>query len=308
MIESTDTGTQELSPYEAANMLEGMFDGDDALPENDDELPEGDEEGEQAEDDDEDGEEEQKQPTSDMIEVKVNGEIEKVSLEELKSGYMKDAYFRQVTAEAANERREIAAEKAQTAEVGQQLTSLIDQYQQALQTVFNIARPDVRECYQQDPSGQLYAERQAAFEQLVSEFQQTNGIKEKVGTLTQEQMQRAEAIRQREVERQIMVEIPEWGADPDLAVKEVSEIGQFARKLGYTDDTLRRSSATDLKIFRDAMLWNRLQSKKPEVENRAKQLPPVKSGKPTGKASTAADRLKKTGSKKDAIAAVMNLL
>lgn len=309
MSESTDSGTQELSPYEAANMLEGMFDDDEtALPENDDELPEGDDEGEQDDDQDEDDESEQKQPTGELIEVKVNGETEKVTLDELKHGYMKDAYFRQLTAEVQSERREIVQEKAQTAEIGQQLNSLIEMYQNALQSVFSIAKPDPAQLFRQDPTGQLYAEQMQAYETLVAETQRASGIKENVTQLTQEQIARAEQMQMEQTYKEVLRSIPEWGANRELATKEITDIGQYARSVGYDNDQLKRLSASDLVVFRDAMKWRALQDKKPEVDKKTKQLPPVKSGKMNGKVSTAADRLKKTGSKKDAYAAVMNLL
>lgn len=310
MSESTDSGTQDLSTTEASNLIESMLgedgDFDDAALDDNDEAQA---EGDQTDDDDDEGEEEQEQPTSETYEVKVNGETEKVTLEELKSGYMKDAYFRQLTAEAQSERRELAQSQSQTAEISGQLNSLIEHYQTALQAVFDVARPDVQACYQADPSGRLYAEKQAAFEQLVTELQRSESVRGKSAEMSQEQLARAQALYQANVEREIMLAIPEWGADRDLAVKEVTDIGNYARSLGYDKKTLQSLSATDMKVLRAAMKWEQSQAKKPEVDQKLKNLPPVKSGKAKTKSqSSAFDAVRKTGDKRAAHAAIMNLL
>jgi hypothetical protein len=303
MTESTDSGTLSLS--EASSLVEDMIGDDDTTLDNDEaETEEAEEEVDQEQDEDEDSDEE-RQPTEKEFEVKVNGEVMKVTESELKAGYMKDAYFRQLTTEVQSEKRQVAEQAEQVVDAGNQVNQLIDYYQNALVSLFDVARPDVAQCYQQDPTGRLYAEQQQRFDAVLAEVQKHQGVKENVGNMTQEQAQQIQAMRQRQLEKDILIAIPEWGADQDIASKEAGEIGNYARSVGYTNEQLKNLSATDLRVLRSAAKWESNQAKKPEAVKKAQNLPPVKSGK---KISNQSDRFKKTGSKNDAIAFISKLI
>lgn len=305
MTESTNSGTQELSLSDAASLVEdAIYESDDTTPDNDESEADEVEEEDQETDEDEDSDEE-RQPTEKEFEVKVNGEVIKVTESELKAGYMKDAYFRQLTAEVQSEKRLIVEQAEQVVDTGNQLNQLVEYYQNALVSLFDVARPDVAQCYQQDPTGRLYAEQQQRFDAVMSELQKHQGVRENVGNMTQEQLARIEALRQRQIEKDILIQIPEWGADQDLASKEATDIGNYARSVGYTNEQLKNLSATDLRVLRSAAKWEASQAKKPEVVKKTQNLPPVKSGK---KVATTSERFKKTGSKNDAIAYISKLI
>lgn len=305
MTESTNSGTQELSLSDASSLIEDMISEDDTTPDNDEsEAEEVEEEADQEQDEDQDSDKE-RQPTEKEFEVKVNGEVMKVTESELKAGYMKDAYFRQLTAEVQSEKREVAEAAGQVVDTGNQLNQLVEYYQNALVSLFDVARPDVAQCYQQDPSGRLYAEQQQRFEAVMAELQKHQDVRDQVGNMTREQIAQIEAMRQRQLEKDVLIQIPEWGADHDLASKEAAEVGNYARSVGYTNEQLKNLSATDLRVLRSAAKWESSQAKKPEAVKKAQNLPPVKSGK---KISNPSERFKKTGSKNDAIAFISKLI
>ena len=59
----------------------------------------------------------ERQQTTDYHQVKVNGEVIEVDLEELKAGYQKDADYRRKTEEVALEKRELLTEKEKATRV-----------------------------------------------------------------------------------------------------------------------------------------------------------------------------------------------
>lgn len=107
--------------------------------------------------------------------------------------------------------------------------------------------------------------------------------------------------------------IPSW-ADNDVAQKEWSEIASYATKNGFTSEEV--SNIIDYRMvdsLRKAMLWDRIQSSKPEVTKKVKKAPKfVKSGQAPSQSDNQVTELnklksqiKKTGGGKGTVAAYL---
>jgi hypothetical protein len=143
---------------------------------------------------------------------------------------------------------------------------------------------------------QKFQERQAQLRGVYHNIQQENAQAEsKSQAATQEALQR-EAARLPEL-------IPEW-KDASVAQKERADIRDWAIKAGYEAseiDSINKASV--VAALRKAMLFDKLQSSKPEIENKVRLAPKlVKPGQAVqnskeGEARNLKTAIRKTGGK-----------
>lgn len=233
--------------------------------------------------------------------VKVAGEELQVPLSELLAGYSRTGDYKRKTQEVADQRREVAAER-------ETVTQLRDQYAAAL--------PQLRQLIEQsigpepDPTAfdnradYLFAKDQ--YNTAKAQIQAVSAEQERIRADQQrEQEQRLAAFVQSQAEA-LAKKLPEW-SDPQVKQREQSEIADYLRAEGFTDQELAHLyDHRAIVLARKAMLYDQLQA-----TGRTK----VKAAKPKTKAAVPGagqidtrgrdwrqqrDRLKQTGSPLDA--------
>lgn len=248
--------------------------------------------------------------------VEVNGEEKTV--EELKSGYLRQQDYTRKTQALSEEKKafsEVTAavlqERAQYAEA---LPMLAQQIQQSVEQ-----EPDWDTLYDTDPALAAKAERQWR-KQLEQKQQQLQAVHAEQQRMQQLEQQRVAQMQSRFVEeqRQILPDvIPEW-RDAKVAAQEAGEIRDFLLQSGFQEaDIDGMNSAVVVKMARLAML----QARGANRADKAKAKPkPAKGSKtmragsrgtqprPKNAAREAQQRLKQTGRVNDAAAAIKALL
>lgn len=214
-----------------------------------------------AEDEDEEPEDEPRYT------VKVNGEEFEVTLEELQSGYQKNADYHRKTAAVAEERRTLESERQQVQQLRSQLTDALDRFAAQGEE----EAPDwVKLAKELDPWE--YQTRRAEFDRM----QQAKGVAK----------QRAEAMRAEDHQKALaqqtamLVEsFPEWrGKDGQLDMKRIEAdrmaLLGAAQVYGFTPDEYL--GAMDHRVFKmlaDARKWQEYNKAKPAPEKRVAKKP-----------------------------------
>lgn len=206
-------------------------------------------------------------------EFEVNGE--KVSGAELASGYMKDADYRQKTAQAAQLRRD-AEQLMQTAqnELSQRANKL-DVLANALYQEIVGDQSQLASLVESDPAE--YLRRSHYLAQRNQLLQQAMAEREAVGRQKGEYEHRQLAEYVRDEQEKLHAALPEW-RDTKVAESEGKELAEYLMGTGFGADEL--SELYDhraLILARKAMLYDKRASLKPAVQ---KQSVNVKPGAP----------------------------
>jgi hypothetical protein len=235
--------------------------------------------------------------------VKINGEDQEVTLDELLKGYSRTADYTRKTQEAAEVRKRAEAEetaaKADRAKIALQLGQL-----SAALEAMEPAEPDWDSLRQGDP-----AEYAAQWTEW-SRFQQRRAAVEGERQKAEQQLRKdQETDFQRFVvdeQRKLAEAIPEW-KKPEVAKAEKAELVEFAKSLGYTDDDLRNTyDHRAIKVLRMAMLQQKSQKKAPALKQRLDTIKSATPGagvqkKPVTALTRAKQRLAKTGRSDDSV-------
>ena len=239
--------------------------------------------------------------------IKVNGQEVPVTLDELKAGYSRQSDYTQKTMQIAEERKALEADR-------QNLQALINDYQNALQSPMPAMEPPVRpdaKLWDEDP---IEAMRQTElYRQKMEDFQAESAKHQHLQqqAMVEKQKQMQEALKQQQ--NVLLERIPTW-QNEETATKEKAEIRRFGLSIGYTEDEMAQVyDSRAVLLFRDAMRYNQLQTKRGKV----KQAPQGKSlapGTPTPgepqqlRKGKAMKRLAQTGHIKDAQAVFEQIL
>ena len=334
---STPQGTDLYSAQNAIrSMLAPQEDNvttDDALEAeaaqvDDAEMPDGQEEEYQAQadnspvegsesdlDDDEDGDGDGYGTLDLSTTLEVDGEEK--TIEELRSGFLRQKDYTRKTQELAEHRRAVEAKDQEMdrerAEYAQLLPALAERIQQAAEQ-----EPDWDTLYDTDPVMAAKAERQWRKEQeartaQLQAVQAEQQRMQQIAAQKQQQMQQSYLEQQRHILPDI---IPEW-RDKKVAATEATQIRDFLLGEGFSEqDVSGMSNATLVKLARKAMLYDRGETRANEVKAKPKKprAKILKSGsrasqpKRTSAAQEAQNRARKTGRVNDAAAAIKALL
>ncbi len=334
---STPQGTDLYSAQNAIrSMLTPQEDNvatDDALEAEaaqveDAEMPEGQEEEYEAQadnsavegsesdlDDDEDDDGDQYGTLDLSTTIEVDGEEK--TIEELRSGFLRQKDYTRKTQELAESRKAIEAKdqeiERERAEYAQLLPAMAERIQQAAEQ-----EPDWDTLYDTDPVMAAKAERQWRKEQearsaQLQAVQAEQQRMQQIAAQKQEQMQQSYLEQQRHILPDI---IPEW-RDKKVAATEATQIRDFLLGEGFSEqDVSGMSNATLVKLARKAMLYDRGETRANEVKAKPKKprTKTLKSGsrasqpKRTSAAQEAQNRARKTGRVNDAAAAIKALL
>lgn len=277
---------------------------EDADAEDQPEQSEDESEGDAPEDESEEEQESDAEPP--VYTVTIDGQEVEVPADELVKGYQRQSDYTRKTQELAELRK---AEEAKIVQAQQQ-------YAQALQTVETFLQsqgpqppdPSLRENDPIEYLTQMDAYR-AHREQLQAAQAERTWLQQQQ---EQRQAEERKSLVQQEEQRLLEV-IPQW-RNPDVAKKEKTEIADFLKSVGYSEQEISSvARSRDLLVARDAMKYRQLQSQKPKAIAKAKGKPkvakPGTSQKTTTEFSSAKQRVKKTGSVDDAARAIglMNL-
>lgn len=247
--------------------------------------------------------------------IEVDGEEK--TIEELRSGFLRQKDYTRKTQELAEHRKAVEAKDQEMdrerAEYAQLLPALAERIQQEAKQ-----EPDWDTLYDADPVMAAKAERQwrkeqegraAQLQAVQAEWQRMQQIEAQ----KQQQMQQSYLEQQRHILPDI---IPEW-RDKKVAATEATQIRDFLLGEGFSEqDVSGMSNATLVKLARKAMLYDRGETRANEVKAKPKKprAKILKSGsrasqpKRTSAAQEAQNRARKTGRVNDAAAAIKALL
>jgi len=248
-----------------------------------------------------------------IIKAKIDGSESKAKLADLLKTYQLQGHAENKVREAAEARK---AADARMQEVEQAAQARIQQ----VESMAKVAASELMREFQSinwpaleqaDPGQaallrQKFQERNA---QLQGVFQNVNAERQRAteGIFRQ----RAEYL-QKEMQRLPEV-IPEW-RDRAVAQKESQEIIDWGRSKGFSDAQLKalnESSAEQIAIVRKAMMFDKLQTAKPAIENKVRKAPViVKPGQQqaTSKEAKIADlrqQVRRSGGKGGSVAAYL---
>ena len=247
--------------------------------------------------------------------IEVDGE--EITIEELRSGHLRQKDYTRKTQELAEHRKAVEAKDQEMdrerAEYAQLLPALAERIQQEAKQ-----EPDWDTLYDADPVMAAKAERQWRKEQE-GRVAQLQAVQAEQQRMQQIEAQKHEQMQQSylEQQRQILPDIiPEW-RDSKVAATEATQIRDFLLGEGFSEqDVSGMSNATLVKLARKAMLYDRGETRANEVKAKPKKprTKTLKSGsrasqpKRTSAAQEAQNRARKTGRVNDAAAAIKALL
>jgi len=247
--------------------------------------------------------------------IEVDGE--EITIEELRSGHLRQKDYTRKTQELAENRKAMEAQyqeiERERAEYAQLLPAMAERIQQAAEQ-----EPDWDTLYDTDPVMAAKAERQWRKEQegRVAQLQAVQAEQQRMQQIEaqkREQMQQSYLEQQRHILPDI---IPEW-RDKKVAATEATQIRDFLLGEGFSEqDVSGMSNATLVKLARKAMLYDRGETRANQVKAKPKKprAKTLKSGsrasqpKRTSSAQEAQNRARKTGRVNDAAAAIKALL
>ena len=247
--------------------------------------------------------------------LEVDGEEK--TIEELRSGFLRQKDYTRKTQELAEHRKAVEAKDQEMdrerAEYAQLLPALAERIQQEAKQ-----EPDWDTLYDTDPVMAAKAERQWRKEQeartaQLQAVQAEQQRMQQIAAQKQQQMQQSYLEQQRHILPDI---IPEW-RDKKVAATEATQIRDFLLGEGFSEqDVSGMSNATLVKLARKAMLYDRGETRANEVKAKPKKprAKILKSGsrasqpKRTSAAQEAQNRARKTGRVNDAAAAIKALL
>ena len=230
--------------------------------------------------------------------VKVGGEEQDVTLEDLRKGYMMESDYRKKTSEVARQREEIQQKKAE-------LAGKVEEAELLLRfEAEDLSSPENQELKEIDPVA--YYEKREALEAKTKKLEEL-----KVEAQKSEEAKTQETLKQ-EIDL-VYQALPEW-LDEDIVKSDSAAMASMYESMGLPQEYLdSRNTHYDLLIARKAALYDKLMSSKPESK---KVTPKPKSATPSANkpsetneaVKVARSKLAKTGSMQDGVAAIKQLM
>ncbi len=305
--EATGPLTQEAAATVFEGLLGDQFDEpaeevaeEEAEESAEEETDEGQEEAEESADEDEDSDEDAAEGDDDaLIPVKVDGKIEKVTLDELKKGYSRTKDYTQKTMDLAEKRKgaeaaeaAVVTERAKLAEIAKTLTERL--------TANGDPEPDWDALRRDDPvewaiQRQVWAEKR-------EEAQRLTGLQQALAAQNAEAAQKTLAAQLEAEQGKLLEKMPAWKKDAARMQKDMTAIQEFAAtELGFTPDELANIyDHRAVLALHDAMRFRQMVKKQAELETSGKVKTVAKSPKPLVP-SGAGNRPSKTAARRNAI-------
>jgi hypothetical protein len=251
-------------------------------------------------------------PSSDesRFEVKIDGELKYVTEGELKAAYQKAQASAKRFEEAASLRKQYEAQAQEVQQRQNQLQQALDHYTQQLTALQHQEQPNWESLLQNNPAE--YLKQKHAWEQRQTELQQAQAAQ---AYLYQQQQSEAHAQQQAFLEQQsklVLDMIPEW-KNAETAKSERQELRKFLSEAGFEDEVIQNvRDARAVNVMRKAMLYDKLmKNQQPSLKKASKAPPRVErpglAGSGKDSVQQAKSRAMKTGSVRDAAAAMAAL-
>jgi hypothetical protein len=234
-------------------------------------------EGNDEDDEDEDG---QPRARGDTFELKVNGEVRKLTREQVLEAASKgfSAHERWERASALHKQSEQVVQQinAQRAQLGTMLNNAAAQYRALIQT----ETPNLDELALTDPA--QYIRQKHLLDRRTEALRNAEAAH---AYLVQQQVQQNEARKGAFLEVQkdaVLNDIPEW-RDSDKAKKGVARINAYLAERGFTNDEIAGiGDARYVRVLHEAVVnaekakkYDELRSKSRDANKRVEKLPPV---------------------------------
>jgi ubiquitin len=333
MSEETMTpeqGSGELTVNEAATAFEGFLSAGEESndqPETveaeaqEEVVEEVDESGEEevvadesVESEDEEEYEEEEPEEAQRFTVKAAGEEKEVTLEELMQGYQLGADYTKKTQEVAEQRKAVEAE-AKAVEEAKQVRDTYAQRLQAIEQFLTSGEDspeDLAAMKENDPIG--YAVKVAEMTEKKEQLTQVRAEQQRLAQQQQAERQQNMAKFVQEEATKLSQVLPEF-SDPTKGEQIRNEIRNYGKNVGFTDNELAQVyDSRHVLILHKAMMYDKLQKSKPNVNKKVAQAPKmVKSGTKVKEGSRdlrkqQMNKLKQTGKARDAAALFENFI
>ncbi len=292
----------EADETEVETEVEAEAEGEPEAEETEEEISEDvetDEEVDEEESEDEDPTEDDEEP---VFTVKVRGEEQQVKLQELRDGYSRTEDYKAKTAEVAEMRRALEAEKQKAA---QTMDMVIRTAQEIDPILAEANQTDWNSLAQEDPFA--YVEKKAAYDARV---QQLNTMVQERDTLIQKQTQE----RLQKEEEALLAARPEW-AEPETGQREMAALREnLVSKYGFGSEEVQIFTDHRLALVADdARKYHELLAKQEQVKAKKVMPKPTKSVKPSRKSGVSKSLLAlkskaKNGSLDDKVAFITSQL
>lgn len=282
--------TASLTLNEAASRIEGLLTGPaeagtpepekrhtaaEAEPEAATQPAESEAEASQDEpsaDRDADAEAQQAQQQPELIEVTLpGGETAKVTLEELRKGYSREADYTRKTMKHAEEAKAFEIQKAQQLEAFKQVLGTLQAELDAV--VVNESKVDWEKLRQENPAE--FVRWKEYFRDMKDKREAVQRERDTVARAEAEKSQRQFMETLKAEAEQLAKKLPVF-ADPEKGAKARADLRGYLLNNGYqAQDIDMLADHKAVTIAYKAMLYDKLQSSKPQVEKRVVSLPKV---------------------------------
>ena len=243
-------------------------------------------------------------PEIETYEVKIDGKVERHTLDELRNGYSRTEAFTRKSMALAEERKAFEADRVQAREVRDEYAAALDKIGAALDSMLP-AEPDWEERKRVLPPDQ-YAAEYTDHQRLA---QKRRVVADEQRRVKEEQLRESLAHRQQllvgEGEK-LVAAIPAW-SDPAKRTEEFGHVVTYLRDMGYSPEQIEAiDDHRVVLVARKAMAFDKLQA---EVGTTAEKVrPKIKPATPgahkrpvkTDPKKVARDTLKRTGRVTDA--------
>ena len=297
--EQQEEQVEEVEEEAVEDVVEDEYDIDEDIEETEEEV----------ELDEQESFEEEEQPQ--VYSVKIDGQEQKVTLQELQQGYSRQQDYTRKTQELSQQRKDFEAQQAELAKKDAIYKELLPRMEQSLEGEL-ANEPDWKSLYESDPIA--YVREKDVWNEKKEKFKAVQAEQQR---LQQEQLTSQQAEIQKAVElgnQKLLEAVPEW-KDADVALKEKQSIAKYAMDvLGYSQDEINQVyDYRALLGLRGA--WLHHQTGK-AIKKKPVEKAPARVGKPgsANKPRTATplkkakQRLAKSGKLRDAAKVFENLI
>lgn len=298
--EQQEEQVEEVEEEAVEDVVEDDYDIDEDIEET---------EEEEVELDEQESFEEEEQPN--VYSVKIDGQEQEVTLQELQQGYSRQQDYTRKTQELSQQRKDFEAQQAELAKKDAIYKELLPRMEQTLEGEL-ANEPDWKSLYESDPIA--YVREKDVWNEKKEKFKAVQAEQQR---LQQEQLTGQQAEIQKAVElgnQKLLEAVPEW-KDADVALKEKQSIAKYAMDvLGYSQDEINQVyDYRALLGLRGA--WLHHQTGK-AIKKKPVEKAPARVGKPgsANKPRTATplkkakQRLAKSGKLRDAAKVFENLI
>ena len=309
-FENLMTPTEEVEEQQEEQVEEAEEEAVEDIVEDDYDIDEDIEEAEEeVELDEQESFEEEEQPQ--VYSVKIDGQEQEVTLQELQQGYSRQKDYTRKTQELSQQRKDFEAQQAELVKKDAIYKELLPRMEQTLEGELS-NEPDWKSLYESDPIA--YVREKDVWNEKKEKFKAVQAEQQR---LQQEQLTGQQAEIQKAVElgnQKLLEAVPEW-KDADVALKEKQSIAKYAMDvLGYSQDEINQVyDYRALLGLRGA--WLHHQTGK-AIKKKPVEKAPARVGKPGSanrpKTATplkkAKQRLAKSGKLRDAAKVFENLI